>query len=235
MPVKMQGRFTEGPNKGKNWAVYADPAQTRGYTRKIWDPYDTTNGGKPTEYFEPFDMASAEVDAQQADQTAQNAAATAAAVAAQRSAQRQRDDEQAAGFWRGVQEYNERGYQEGVRQFDKGQRLAETTQRDRLRLGLQELVLREREGQNTDARNREKNVMDYISGISKLRLPLSELRALSQRAVSGIIPGGPAMTGAEAATAQAGALTADQWQALVDGTVRDYEARQVGQRSAGLA
>lgn len=237
MPVSMSGRFNEGPNKGKSWQVYADPAQQRGYTRKIWDQYDTSNGGKPTEYFEPFDYGAAEVDAQGVDQSRQTAAATAAAVAAQRQAQQAADDTKAAAFWKGTQEYNERGYQEGVRQFDKGQRLNEVTQRDKLRLGLQELKLRESEGQNGDARAKEKNVMDYLGAIGRLRLPYSELRALSQRAVAGIIPGQQQAANAQAGaqTAQAGALTADQWQALSQGVSRDYEVGLVGQGRAGAA
>lgn len=238
MPVQTEGRFTSGPNKGKRWQVYQDPAQRGGYTRKIWDQYDTSNGGAPTEYFEPFDYGAAEVDAQAEDRATANAQATAARVAAARAQEQAVEaakQERGAGFWKSVQDANERSYQEGVRQFDKQHRLAETTQRDRLRLGLQELTLREREGQNTDARARERNVMDYVGAISKLRLPYAELRALSQRAVAGVIPGAAPMTGAQAATAQAGALTADQWAALAEGTARDYEYRQIGQKSSALA
>lgn len=271
---RMEGTFDEGKNKGRKWQVYADPGSKTGYTRKNFDPYDTSNDGGPTEYFEPFDMASADVD----DRKSASKAATAAAKAAQRKAEDQDDDRRNSSFWLGVQQANERTYQEGVRQFDEGQGLKrdelgfrrEDSERDdddrredlglrrkqgnreldlkemdsrtRLQLGLRELELREREGGSDDLRAREKNVMDYLTTIGKLRLPHSELQALGQRAVAGIIPGqaapaaalpagGPGVAAAMPA-GPGGALSADQWAALAQGVARDYEQRQIGQGSA---
>lgn len=86
MPMQMTGRFTTGPNKGKLWQIYPDPASKTGWTRKIWSKSDTSNGGKPAESFEDFDYGAAEVDTDEEDarvaQT-QRVAATKAAKDAQ--------------------------------------------------------------------------------------------------------------------------------------------------------
>lgn len=249
MPVKLTGRFDSGPNKGRQFEIYQDPASKTGWTRKNWNPYDTANGGKPTENFEEFDYGAAEVDADAADRASANAAAAAA--------KKQADQEAALGAKgksaEALQAKAERDFQEGVRRYNttEGRQAAEeerlrqqgnreldlkaVDQRTRLQLGLRELELREREGGNTDARARERNVLDYIQGIGRLRLPLAELRALSQRAVQGIVPGAPVGSPAQVApNGSGGALTADQWAALGEGVARDYETRQIGQGS-GLA
>lgn len=231
--VATSGRFTEGRDKGKSWEIYQDPASKSGWTRKVWNPYDTSNDGKPTEYFGEFDYGAAEVDAQSSANKAAEAAAKNAQQEAAAKAAKDEADRKAAGFWQGVQATNERTYQEGVRQFNEGQALKSREvdlramdQRDRMRLGLRELELNEKTAGNTDQRNREKNVLDYLGAIGKLKLPYPELVALSQRAIAGIVPGGAGQGGKNGG---GGALTADQWAALGNGVVRDWETRQVGQ------
>jgi hypothetical protein len=240
--VQMAGQYTKGKNKGRQWEVYAEPGTSTGYTRKEWDPNDSSNNGGPTEYFSPFNYSAAQAD----DQLAQQGRAEQAARAAQVNGRQQDDDRKSAAFWQGVQQGNERTYQRGVYEFDQGQNyknrdlesrnklgnreldlrgreldsknklgnrdldvrerlgnrendLRELDTRTRLQLGLRELELRDREGGAKDFRDRERNVMDYLGAIGKLRLPYAELQALSQRAVQGIIPGGAAPTPAPAA------------------------------------
>lgn len=235
------GTYEKGKNKGRQWEVYEDPASQTGWTRKEFDPWDKSNNGGPTEYFTPYNMAAAEVD----DQIAQRNAAEKAAMAAARSAEQTQASAREAALRDARLKANERAWNEGVRQFNtkqgleerqlginerQGNReldLRELDTRTRLKLGLRELQLREQEGGARDMRDREQNVMNYIQAIGRLRLPLPELQALSQRAVAGIIPGGAA-PGAGGAP---GALTADQWAALGQGVSRDYEQRQIGQGS----
>lgn len=252
MPQVRTGQYMEGPNKGRKWEIYEDPASQTGWTRKNWSP------SKPgTEYFEPFNADAADVD-EQAAINSRRAAEHAADVANQgrvrAAAEQQTADEKVAALVRGGlegswklkdREYGLQKDDRNIRRDDLAMRtrqgnreldLREMDQRTRLQLGLRELQLREQEGGNTDMRARERNVLDYVQGIGRLRLPLNELRALSQRAVAGIVPGGAAPAapgGAQVAPNGAGgALTADQWQALVDGTARDFEVRQIGQGSA---
>lgn len=259
--VQMSGSYTKGKSKGRQWEVYADPAQTStGYTRKEWDPHDSSNNGGPTEYFSPFNFSAAQAD----DQVQQQGRAEQAARAAQASARQQDEDNKSSAFWQGVQQANERQYQRGVTEFDQGmgfknrdlesrtklgnreldirKDIANLDNRTRLQLGLKELELREREGGAQDMRSREKNVMDYLTTIGKLKIPYTELMALQQRAVQGIIPGGAAPAGAAPAAVAAGAgangggaLTPDQWQALAQGVGRDWEGRQIGQGSPAAA
>lgn len=249
---QMTGRFATGKNKGRSWQVYADPASRTGYPRKQWDPNDPSG----TEYFEPFDYSAAEMD----EASAAEAAAAKAAKAAERAARQKADRDQESAFWQGVQRANERAYQEGVRQYDQGYQLErdefnegrrvsdrdfdekrrvsdrdyklnELDTRTRLQIALREVELSEKQFGASDMRARERNVMDYLTRIGDLRLPYTELQALSQRAVAGIIPGAAA-PGAAGAGAGGGALTADQWQALATGVQRNYEQRQIGQGSA---
>lgn len=345
--------------------VYADPASKTGYTKKVWDPTDASDGGKPTYYYEdtedPNPKSTIQGSPANVSPSSPSGSQSAAASAAQSAAN---DQSALARQAQGNQEYNNRAFLEGVRQYNTpsgyqqgllansaadiglrrdlgegdltlrrdlgegdlgvrrdtlaadttykqgllGQSANELTSLDKyrgqtiaqqeadralkdkidsgnldvsrldsntkLRLGLRELQLREQEGNATDQRAREQNVMTYLGAISKLRLPYAELQALSQRAVAGIVPGSASTkvadtsaAEADAATAAAfgtgggsaapahvtdgpvgaangasgggsdptGALTADQWAALAQGTTRDWEQNQIGQHGAGLA
>lgn len=230
------GRFTEGKDKGKSWQVYQDPASKTGWTRKVWNPYDVSNNGAPTEYFGEFDMAAAEVDEQSASEKAAKKAAERQQLAARQAAA----DTQNKAFWDSVIASGGKRFDEDVRQFNVGQQtkdreinVRDAERRDRLRLGLRELELSEANNSNTDLRSREKNVLSYLDAIGSLRLPYPELVALSQRAVAGIVPGAAGQGGK--GNGGGGALTADQWAAIAQGTARNWEQRQAAGQGNPLA
>jgi hypothetical protein len=241
MPV-MGGKITTGPNKGRTFERYADPASQTGYTQKEYDPNDPSH----TEYFSPYNYSADQVDEEQASSDA----ASRAATAAQRSAQSTNDDAKQAALRQAKLQAGERAWNEGVRQYNTGldyknrdlaartssdkraNDIRELDARTRLKLGLRELQLKEQFHGDDDMRAREQNVLSYVQAIGKLRLPYPELQALSQRAVAGIVPGG---AGGGGAGAGGGALTADQWQALATGTSRDWEQSQAAGQGSALA
>lgn len=232
------GRFTEGKDKGKSWQVYQDPASKTGWTRKVWNPYDVSNNGAPTEVFGDFDMAAAEVDEQSAaEKAAKKAAERQQAAAAQAAA-----DAKTKAYWDSVIASGGKRFDEDVRQFNENRGLRgreidvrDAERRDRLRLGLRELQLSEENSANTDMRSREKNVLSYLESIGNLRLPYPELVALSQRAVAGIVPGAAVQGGKGKGGGGGGALTADQWAAIAQGTARNWEQRQAAGQGNPLA
>lgn len=93
------GRFKDGKKKGWRWEIYQDPASPTGWTRKIWDPKDASNGGRPTEYFEAHDFEADLEDAREAAatvaaRTASRAAQVRNRAAAEDSVSRERDYEE---------------------------------------------------------------------------------------------------------------------------------------------
>ena len=124
MPQVRTGQFTSGPNKGRFWEAYEDPASRTGWTRKIWDRDDP----RRTEYFEPFNAGAAEVD-EQADQVLR--AATAARAATQAA---ERDDfvTRNTAYNNSQNRYRDIRTAEADRQFNVQQQEAVAARRDRM-------------------------------------------------------------------------------------------------------
>lgn len=93
------GKFKKGKHKNWWYEVYQDPGSHTGWTRKIWRMQDTSNGGRPTEYFEPYDMEGQLLDesqeaAKQAAKAAKRKAKLENRTAAENSLIRERDYEE---------------------------------------------------------------------------------------------------------------------------------------------
>lgn len=225
---RMEGVFSDGPDKGRPWQVYADPASPTGYTRKRWDPYAPDH----VEYFDPYNYAAAAEDERQ--QQARDAAA--AAEQSRLDAIRRDFLGRDAAATNSQNRYRDTLFTEDTRRFDVQQQQTARTERNRVQQAKDALKEQRRQydltyGQrqteigNQDMRSREQNLLTYLQAIGRLHLPYAELQALSQRAVAGIVPGGTA-SGGGAGTAS---LTPDQWAAMAQGTTRDWEVGQVGQ------
>lgn len=98
MAASTTGRYKDGKKKGWRWEIYPDPASPTGWTKKEWNPKDTSNGGRPAEYFDWHDYdADLEDAATQAATSASRSAQTAsdrqALVQRQDAADRQREAE----------------------------------------------------------------------------------------------------------------------------------------------
>lgn len=88
---QMSGFFPKNDpvHPGWGWQIYPDPASSTGYTRKLWNPRDDSNGGKPTEYFDKnYDFAADQRDEEAVSgRLAQKAAQMAQAAAEKKASQ----------------------------------------------------------------------------------------------------------------------------------------------------
>lgn len=92
MPPR-SGRFPDNHKKhpGWMWEIYQDPGSTAtGWTMKIWNPRDDSNGGKPVEFFEKNYDYEKDMEAS-ARQQAEQQAAAARGRAAEEQAVRDRN------------------------------------------------------------------------------------------------------------------------------------------------
>ena len=89
MAVATTGRFSSGKHKGWKWEIYQDDRSPTGWVRKIWNPTDASNGGKPTEFFDNYDY---EADTERSTASEAKSQQTAAQRAADRQALANRQD-----------------------------------------------------------------------------------------------------------------------------------------------
>lgn len=134
MPA-MSGFFPKNDpvHPGWGWQIYADPASATGYTRKLWNPRDDSNGGRPTEYFDKnYDFAADQRDEEAtSSRTAQKAAEKAQAKAEKDAAiAREEAARKAAG--QNVVNTADRNYGEGVRQFNVSSQQTATAENNRV-------------------------------------------------------------------------------------------------------
>lgn len=145
MAIATTGRFKAGDYKGWRWEIYPDPASPTGWTRKIFNPRDTSNGGRPTEYFDWHDyQADAEDDADREAKAQAQAAndtrrsQTRANVEASKT--RERDYEEDRVY---EEKGRERTSRETTSRLDREARLGESTADRQARMRELELRLKE--------------------------------------------------------------------------------------------
>ncbi len=141
MPQITSGQITSGPNAGKLWAAYPDPASPTGWTVKTWHQYDVSNGGRPNESFEPFNAGAAD----QWERQTQQQQAGQAAQAAQQGAQQRFSTQADTDAYNSALRY--RDVRTGVAdtQWDKNYQQGVTTERDRVQQAKDALAEQQRQ------------------------------------------------------------------------------------------
>ena len=256
---QMTGRFKDGKNKGRRWEIYEDSASPTGYTRKNWDPKDSSR----TEYFEPHDYRA---DVEDENEKRAKKLAQSAHDNAFRAEQKAREERYMSRLDKqdeDAQRYNahlldradqtqsrelgslekrqsrQLGSAERVASLDRKARMDEIRVRlaeDRRQFDLTHGLDREKFGETrrqfdlSHRTDEEELVLKALDSVHRLTLPRQAKEDLALAMVSGKMP-----TLGEANAATGGAITPGQWAAMIQGFRTASDLAPLGGQRSPLA